>query len=179
MVLWNLAAVVGVPGVGKTSLCHHAAKSLGYKHINYGELMLQLAKKKGVASTLEDMFQLPLDLQHDIWRKAASLVEDQEDVILDLHGIDRSSKGYLISLPLEILSPQIIILIEASCDNIIQRRNQDPIKPRPNENIASIKEYMMLLRISMVNCAALMGCSLVILENDDFNKTLDKMKTYL
>lgn len=176
MVRWNLAVVVGVPGVGKTSLCHHAAPSLGYNHINYGKLMLQLAKERGVASTLEEMFQLPLDLQHSIWRKAASLIKDQDDVLVDLHGLDRFSKGYLISLPVEILSPQIIILVEASYENIIQRRIRDQSKSRP---LDSIKEHMMLLRVAMANCSALIGCSLVILENNDFNTTLDQMKTYL
>lgn len=176
MVRWNLAVVVGVPGVGKTSLSHQAAQSLGYNHINYGELMLQLAKKREVASTLEEMFQLPLDLQHIIWKKAASLINDQQDVIVDLHGLDRSSKGYLISLPLEILSPQIIILVEASYEDIIQRRINDQSKSRPLEDI---KEHMILLRVAMANCSALIGCPLVILENNDFNKTLDHMKTYL
>lgn len=176
MVLWNLAVVVGVPGVGKTSLSHQAAQSLGYNHINYGELMLQMADERGVASTLEEMFQLPLDLQHTIWKKAAFLIKDQKDVIVDLHGLDRSSKGYLISLPVEILSPQIIIVVEASYENIIRRRIHDQSKFRPLKNI---KEHMMLLRVAMANCSALMGCSLVILENNDFNKTLDQMKTYL
>jgi adenylate kinase len=176
MVRWNLAVVVGVPGVGKTSLSHHAAQSLGYNHINYGELMLQLASKSELASTLEGMFQLPLDLQHRIWLKAASLIKDQEDVLVDLHGLDRSSKGYLISLPVEILSPQIIILVEASFEDIIRRRIHDKSKSRPLENI---KEHMMLLRVAMANCSALMGCPLVILENNDFSKTIDQMKTYL
>lgn len=78
MVRWNLAAVVGVPGVGKTSLCRLAAHSLGYNYVNYGEHMLRIAKDEKMASNMEVMFKLPLDLQHMIWRRAASIIRDQK-----------------------------------------------------------------------------------------------------
>ena len=50
MVGWNIATLVGVPGVGKTSLCRYAAGALGYRHVNYGELMLDVAMSNDMAS---------------------------------------------------------------------------------------------------------------------------------
>ena len=58
MVDWNIAALVGVPGVGKTSLCRSAARALGFRHVNYGELMLEVAMSRDLASNQEEMFKL-------------------------------------------------------------------------------------------------------------------------
>lgn len=179
MVRWNLAVVVGVPGVGKTSLCRHAAQCLGYNYINYGELMLHVAKEQKKTSTQMEMFKLPLDSQEKIWRKAASLIKDEENVLLDLHGVDRSWKGYLISLPLETLSPDIIILVESSVDNIIRRRISDQDKSRHLEDMNSLKENIKLLRITTAICSVISGSYFVILENNDFDMSLNQLKTYL
>lgn len=179
MVRWNLAAVVGVPGVGKTSLCRLAAHSLGYNYVNYGELMLRIAKDEKMASNMEVMFKLPLDLQHMIWRRAASIIRDQKKVLVDLHGLDRSSEGYLISLPLEIISPEIIIIIESSYENIMKRRSSDPDKPRPLEDRAKITEQMELLRTSMAVCSVFLGSYFNVLENNDFKVSLENLKTLL
>lgn len=171
--------MVGVPGVGKTSLCKLASESVGYRYVNYGELMLQISEEEGMASTQEEMFRLPLDLQHIIWKKAASRIKDQKGVLVDLHGIDRSPVGYLISLPLEILSPEIIIIVESSCENILNRRISDLNKPRPVEDMSSIKEHMGLLRVSMAVSSALLGSYFAVLENNDFKKSLSDLETFL
>ena len=65
MVHWNLA-VVGAPGVGKTSLCRLASESLGYDYVNYGELMLEIAGQKSLAYNLPDLFKLNFNIQHEI-----------------------------------------------------------------------------------------------------------------
>jgi adenylate kinase len=179
MVRWNLAAVVGVPGVGKTSLCQHASQSMGYHYVNYGELMLQVSIKQEIASTQDEMFKLPLDVQHKIWRKAAEDIKGRENVLVDLHGLDKSTEGYLISLPVEILTPQIIILIESSYDTILKRRISDHNKKRPKEDIGEIKKHIGLLRVSMATCSAILGSNFAILENEDFNRSLKKLESYL
>lgn len=171
--------MVGVPGVGKTSLSKLAAESKGYLHLNYGEIMLKIANKWRVASTEYEMFNLPLGEQYKIWRSAANQIKEHEKVVVDLHGVDLSSKGYLISLPVEILSPEIIILVESSCENIIQRRLEDPQKKRPKENLAQIKENVKILRVSMAVCSVLLGSFFTILENNCFQSCLNDLKTIL
>lgn len=188
---WKRAAVVGVPGVGKTSLCQVVSLNLGCKHVNYGEVMLRIAQRKGLALTIPLMFQLDLEVQHFIWKKAAlKIKEDQkfdqkEDrlvekrVLLDLHGLDLVNKGYLVSLPFEILPPDIIIIIESSYDDILERRKFDSSKKRIMEDHYTINNHMKMLRFSMNSISARLGCYLVILNNHDFGKCLDEIEVIL
>ena len=179
MARWNLATVVGVPGTGKTSLSRQAAASTGYQYVNFGELMLDFARKKEPVSTQEEMFQLPLDVQFKIWGAAANSIKDKENVLLDLHGLDRSEQGYLISLPLEILTPQIIILVESTYYDIINRRVRDRHRKRPLISFKCLKEEMELLRSIITVTSTMKGSYFVILKNDVFDESLRVLKKYL
>lgn len=95
---WNTVVVTGVPGVGKTSLCRMVSDTLGYNYINYGDLMLSIAESRGLASTDLQMFSLDMDVQYNIWKDAALKIKDVDRVLVDLHGVDQSSIGYIVSL---------------------------------------------------------------------------------
>ncbi|NYB52187.1 MAG: AAA family ATPase [Methanobacteriaceae archaeon] len=170
---WERVAVVGVPGVGKTSLCRAASRNSHYKHVNYGELMLETAQRDGLATSLPEMFHLSISIQHEIWKNAALQIKDKKNILLDLHGVDQSPEGFLISLPFEILPPDIIIIIEASIDDILRRRNFDLVKERLMEKEQTLKNHMQILRYTMSSISSILGCNLVILNNQDF-KTCQK-----
>jgi adenylate kinase len=187
---WKWAAVVGVPGVGKTSLCQFASVNMGYKHVNFGEVMLRIAQRNALAFTIPLMYQLDLKVQHCIWKKAAlKIKKDQESekedlivekgVLLDLHGLEIINKGYLVSLPFEILPPDIIIIIESSYDDVLERRNFDSSKKRIVEDHYTIYNHMKMLRLSMNSISVRLGCNLVILQNHDFRNCLDEMEVIL
>jgi adenylate kinase len=165
---WERVAVVGVPGVGKTSLCKAASQNSNYEHVNYGELMLEIARKNHLATTLQEMFHLSLSHQYNIWKKAALKVKNKKNVLLDLHGVDHPKEGYLVSLPSEILSPNIIIIIEASYDDILKRRRLDADKERLMEKEETLKTHMQILRYTMSSISSILGCNLAILKNHDF-----------
>ena len=166
-----MAAVVGVPGVGKTSLCKSAVKSLGCNYINYGDLMLEIARAKNLAETDKEMFALPMDLQYEIWKEAAHEISKQEHVLVDLHGLDQSPEGYLFSLPLEIICPSRIIVVEASPENILFRRMNDFSKDRIKDDFRSLNEHMKMLRISMSISSVILGSTVYLLQNDEINKS--------
>ena len=175
---WNVVVVTGVPGVGKTTLCRRVSEDLGYNYVNYGDLMLNIAKSKDLASTDSEMFSLDIDTQQIIWKGAALKIKDMGRVLVDLHGVDQSSIGYILSLPIEIISPDIIVVIESSKDNILGRRRKDT-KERIIDTIKSLNEHLNMLRTSMAVCSALLGCNLIVLENDDFEDCFAKLKNLL
>ncbi|MDP3066776.1 MAG: AAA family ATPase [Methanobacteriaceae archaeon] len=179
MHLWNRVAVVGVPGVGKTSLCRAASRALGYHYVNYGELMLGITQNRKLAANLEDMLQLNPQLQYKIWKSAALQVKNVKNMLFDLHGIDLVKEGYIISLPFEILPPDIIIVIESSYDDLLNRRASDLVKNRVVERYNKIKEHESFLKYSMASIAAFLGSNITFIKNDDFKSGLDDLKDVL
>ena len=175
---WNVVVVTGVPGVGKTTLCRRVSEDLGYNYVNYGDLMLDIAKSKDLASTDSEMFSLDINTQQIIWKGAALKIKDMDRVLVDLHGVDQSSIGYILSLPIEIISPDIIVVIESSKDNILGRRHKDT-KKRIIDTIKSLNEHMNMLRTSMAVCSAILGCNLIVFENDDFEDCFKELKNLL
>ncbi|HMK54229.1 MAG TPA: AAA family ATPase [Methanobacteriaceae archaeon] len=179
MHLWNRAAVVGVPGVGKTSLSQAACHELGYHYVNYGELMLEIAQKRSLATNLEELLQLNPQLQFQIWKSAALQVKNVKNMLFDLHGVDLTREGYLISLPFEVIPPEIIIVIEASYHHLLDRRTADSLKNRAVERYNQIKEHESFLKYSIASIAAFLGSNIVFIKNDDFKNSLEDLKDVL
>lgn len=167
--------MVGVPGVGKTSLCKRASMELGCTYVNYGKLMLEVARQERLAFTDSEMFSLDIDVQHHIWRAAAEKIKGMNNVIVDLHGVDQSSLGYLLSLPIETIFPEIIVIIESSYSNIMKRRLGDSSKTRKIENFKSLKSHMKFLRGSMAACSVILGCTFKVLQNNNFDDCLREL----
>ena len=176
---WERVAVVGVPGVGKTSLCKAVSLNSNYSHLNYGNLMLKIAQDRGLATTLPEMLHLKLSIQEDIWKSVAFEIKDQKNILLDLHGVDCFKEGYLISLPFEIINPDLIIIIESDYEDIIKRRLTDSSKKRFFDRKSSLNEHVKMLRFAMINISACLGCNLAILNNNDFEICLKELKLIL
>jgi adenylate kinase len=169
---WNITALVGVPGVGKTSLCKTATGQVGIKYVNYGELMLEVATSNDLASSQDEMFCLELEVQEFIWKQAANQVRNMaknQNVLVDLHGLDISNQGYIQSLPIETFCPDLIVIVEASYEDIMLRRMGDETRNRSLVDLKSLEDQFQLLRMSMMSAAVLCGAFVKILYNDDFD----------
>jgi len=171
----DLISVVGVPGVGKTSLCRKLSEKVDYPHINYGDLMLKIAKEKNFVETEDELFSLPIQIQHQIWKETALQIKKQKKALVDLHGLDQSPIGYILSLPIKIIKPSLIILIESPPELILFRRKLDP-KERIKDTIKTLTEHIEMLRVSMIISSVMIGCTLSIIQNINFNETLNEMK---
>ena len=162
--------LAGIPGAGKTTVITKALKEKDMKFVTYGTVMFEIAKKMGVKAR-DEIRKLPAEKQREIQKKAAEEISRMGDVIVDTHCTIKTKKGYLPGLPYEVLkklNPKLIILVEASEDEIIERREKDKdIRDRDVEGIEEIKEHQLMNKIAAMTYAALTGATVKIVKNND------------
>lgn len=162
--------VTGVPGVGKTSVMEGIAREKGIRIVNFGTVMLEIAKSQGLVEGRDLIRKLPVDVQRDVQEKAASRIYDMGDVIVDTHCTIKTPGGYYPGLPewvLKTLKPDRIVLVEATPDEIARRRASDGSRSRDAEGVEEIKEHQMMNRYAAVSYSMLTGASVKIVFNHD------------
>ena len=162
--------LAGVPGAGKTTVIQEALKEKDMKIVNYGTVMLEIAKEMGVKAR-DEIRKLPAEKQREIQEEAAETICKMGDVIVDTHCTIKTKEGYLPGLPYAILkklNPRLIIIIEAEEKEIIARRAKDEnIRERDAEGIEEIREHQMMNRIAAMTYATLTGATIKIVKNND------------
>ncbi len=146
--------VVGIPGVGKSTIVKKVVDSLNEKKIKtivavFGSLMLDEASKINIPNR-DQIRKLPLLEQHLLQEKTAKNIAliESDIVIVDTHLFIRTSSGYYPGLPsnlLEIIKPSNLILILADSIEIHERRLADKSR---NRDVTSIEEIEFELSIS-------------------------------
>jgi len=144
-----IVIVVGVPGVGKTSVINEAKKNLKYefKVVNTGDIMFELAKEKyNINNRDEIRKKLTFEQQKEIQKEAIKRIkkmEKESDIILDTHLVIESYEGYIPGMLrdyAEILRPDGIAVIISDPDKIFVRRLKDiQIRGRDIENLKRIE----------------------------------------
>ena len=144
-----IVIVVGVPGVGKTSVINEAKKYLKYefKVINTGDIMFELAKEKyNINNRDEIRKKLTFEQQKEIQKEAIKRIKEMEkesDIILDTHLVIESYEGYIPGILreyAEILRPDGVAVIISDPDKIFVRRLKDiQIRGRDIENLKRIE----------------------------------------
>jgi len=170
--------ISGIPGVGKSTVCKEAkklAEKMGEKVeiLNYGTIMLEIAKKKGKILHRDDIRKLPLEIQQELQKEAAKYIfekasKSEGSVIIDTHMIIRTENGYFIGLPkhvLEIIKPHVFVLIEAEPDEILSRRFRDAERKRDKILKKEIIEEIELSKFVASVCAVSTGALIKIVKN--------------
>jgi adenylate kinase len=144
-----IVIVVGVPGVGKTSVINEAKKYLKYefKVVNTGDIIFELAKKNyNINNRDEIRKKLTFEQQKEIQKEAIKRIKEMEkesDIILDTHLVIESYEGYIPGMLkeyAEILKPDGIAVIISDPDKIFVRRLKDiQIRGRDIENLKRIE----------------------------------------
>ncbi|WP_456481709.1 adenylate kinase [Methanopyrus sp.] len=172
----HVVVATGVPGVGATTVTTEAVKELeGYEHVNYGDVMLEIAKEEGLVEHRDEIRKLPAEKQREIQRLAArriaEMAEEKEGIIVDTHCTIKTPAGYLPGLPiwvLEELQPDVIVLIEADPDEIMMRRVKDSEeRQRDYDRAHEIEEHQQVNRMAAMAYAAMTGATVKIIENHD------------
>jgi len=158
--------VVGIPGVGKTSLLERTVSILRERKTNvsvisYGTMMLKVAKSHGIEHR-DQLRKLPTIKQQELQREAAKEIAAHTEriVIIDTHAFVRSPEGYYPGLPahvLEIIKPTHFVSVTARPEEIYSRRINDMTRSRDKVNIVDIKRDLGVQLGMMSACAVLTG----------------------
>ncbi|MHA2281189.1 MAG: adenylate kinase [Promethearchaeota archaeon] len=162
--------VTGVPGVGKTSVMEGVAKEKNLKIVNYGSVMFEVAKAQGLVEDRDQIRKLTVEKQRDVQEAAAERIYEMGDVIVDTHCTIKTPGGYYPGLPewvLRKLQPDRILLVEATKEEIANRRSKDKSRVRDTEAQEEIDEHQRMNRYVAMAYSMLSGASIKIVFNHD------------
>jgi len=169
----KVVVVAGIPGSGSTTVLKDALKNLDYVHVNYGDVMLEIAQNMGLVEDRDSMRKLSPDVQKEVQRKAAKSIREraeENNIIVDTHCTIKTPHGFLPGLPkwvLDELQPDQFVLIEADGDEILMRRISDTTRTRDMEKLKDINLHQQMNRAVSMAYAALTGATVQIIENHD------------
>ncbi|WXG40533.1 MAG: adenylate kinase [Candidatus Freyarchaeum deiterrae] len=175
----RIFVVTGIPGVGKSTVLDasiEAARTSGMGEVvimNYGTVMFDEAKSKGLVESRDQMRGLPAETQREIQRSAAKKIANtakSKIVIVDTHILIKTPEGFLPGIPIwvtEALRPDTIILVEASPEEVAGRRSKDATRTRDTESVEDIKLHQELCRAAALASAEISGSTVKIIINHD------------
>ena len=169
----KLVVLTGIPGSGSTTLLGKALEQVDYVHLNYGDIMTEIAIEEKIVEDRDSLRKLPAETQKEIQAKAAKKIKERsesENVIVDTHCTINTPAGFLPGLPnwvLEQLQPDLFILIEAYPDEIIYRRLNDDSRVRDVQKAKDIQLHQEMNRAASMAYATLTGATVKILSNHD------------
>ncbi len=156
--------VLGIPGVGKTSLSRLVAQRLGLRHINYGDILLRFIKMER-----DDIRRtLPPETYRALQEKALEvLLSEKGNYILDTHALISTPFGFFPGIPLhhaKKLSPQAVVHVEATPEEIVKRRIKD-VRRRGGGLEDLIDLHQNLSRAAALQISLTVGSPLFIVHN--------------
>jgi len=176
--LGRVIVVTGIPGTGKTTVCNEALKLAGQtgkkiQVVNYGSIMVQLSHKRGKSLHRDELRRTGLTFQRGLQAEAAKIIskktgEVEGDLIVDTHMSIKTANGYLTGLPfhvLQLLNPDVFILVEAEPHEVLSRRFRDKSRKRDKVLEDEIMEEILFSRLMAAACAVLTGASVKIVKN--------------
>ena len=168
--------VVGIPGVGKTTVVSKVVEKLNAlnKSVSvhsFGTVMFEEAKEDGLKDR-DDLRRLTVEEQKNLQKKAAEkIAEHQENiVIIDTHAFISTKEGYYPGLPhyvIQILKPTHFIAVSAKPAEIYNRRTNDDTRDRDIISIGSIKEELDVQDAMLSSCSVLSGSPMKVVLNTE------------
>jgi len=169
------AVIVGIPGVGKTTVITRATEMLRQKRkarvVVFGTVMFEEAKKMGLKNR-DEMRMMPVEDQHRLQEMAAQrIIEMKDDIVLiDTHLFINTEEGYYPGLPMRLLSimkPTNMVMVAADATEIAERRKSDQTRQRDIASAENIQKELDISRIMVASCSILTGAPFAIIMNND------------
>jgi adenylate kinase len=169
------AIIVGIPGVGKTTVISRAAEILSKSRKTtvtvFGTLMFEEAKKIGLQNR-DEMRKIPVEKQRQLQELAAKNISEMQDdvVIVDTHLFINTNEGYYPGLPMRLLSimnPTNLVLISADPQQIVDRRRNDSTRQRDVLSAQAIQKELNVSEEMIAACSIITGAPFSIVMNGD------------
>jgi len=176
----KMVIVTGIPGTGKTTVCNFVEKlgkeaGVEVNVINYGTVMMGILQEHGNSMERDAMRKDSIETQRRLQREVAESVTERLKQlkglkIIDTHMAIKTTGGYMPGLPnhnLQILKPEMLVLVEAQPREISSRRMKDPARKRDAAMEDQVKEELQFSRLMAGACAVLTGAPVKIVINAD------------
>jgi adenylate kinase len=169
------AIIVGIPGVGKTTLITRASEMLNQKRkttiVVFGTIMLEEAKKMGIKNR-DELRRMTVEDQRHLQDLAAQRITEIKDdiVMIDTHVLINTDEGYYPGLPmrlLNIMKPTNMVMVAADPNEIAQRRRSDQTRQRDIASLENIQKELEISRVMVASCSILTGAPFAIIMNSD------------
>ena len=170
------AIVVGIPGVGKTTVITRAAEVLNKSGVSakvvvFGTLMFEEAVKNGVKHR-DELRKMPVEQQRKLQDMTAQRIASMTDqvIMVDTHLFISTREGYYPGLPihlLNIMKPTNFIMIGAAPKEILNRRLGDKTRERDIINEDDIQHELEIAQVMVASCSILTGAPFTIVMNND------------
>ena len=179
----KLVVLTGIPGSGSTTLLGKALDEVDYVHLNYGDIMTEIAIRDNIVDDRDALRKLPAETQKKIQAEAAKEIKqrsENDNIIVDTHCTINTPAGFLPGLPiwvLEELQPDLFVFVEAHPDEIIYRRLNDDTRERDLQKVKDIELHQQMNRATSMAYATLTGATVKIVSNHDnhLNSSVKKL----
>jgi len=178
--------IVGVPGVGKSTIISNATTTLQKKGttlntVVFGSVMFEEAKKLGI-NDRDQIRKQTIDVQHRLQNMTADHISSLNDsiVVVDTHLFIKTQSGYYPGLPMNLilkLNPERLILITANSEEILNRRKNDSTRTRDLISVDEIKRDIEVSLSMISSLSILTGAPFEIIYNHD--KMIDSATSVL
>ncbi len=170
--------VTGIPGVGKTTVLRELetqAKARGFRLrvVTFGTVLTELLKKSGRGIDRDKMRRESIELQRKIQDEAATEVtkmKADEILVVDTHMFIKTSTGLWAGLPTNVLTrlePDLLVLVEASPEQIVRRRVSDKSRSRDFGAREDVMFDLGWSRSTASACSVLTGAPVRIIRNEE------------
>ncbi|MDE1868608.1 MAG: AAA family ATPase [Candidatus Micrarchaeota archaeon] len=145
----RVVIVAGSPGAGKTTLIKGLASNPNVKIANMGTLMLEIAKRDGLADDRDKMRLLSNDRISALRDRAfAEVAAMKGHIVVDTHATVEANGRYVPGIPVEqvgrIKALRALVYIDSLTDDILERRKLDRSRDRESEDKIRIDDQRQI-----------------------------------